>query len=347
MGELCGGEGREIGGVGGKGFSLWERLMRLLANGILLQAIGVPARHLLAAMGLVMCFTRGVGWRTYLFAFVLWPLSGLGVTAGAHRLWTHQSYKPKRAMEVLLLVMYSIADQGPIGGWALTHALHHRASDTVHDPHNRNAGFWHAHFGWLFSSQSFTVKPEDYTRIVGSFSNLVKMHDRCCMWWDPLWSLGMPALVASGWGEPKAGLMVAGALRWLLVQHVTFFVNSVAHGERDNECRHAFNSAARGIGPRVSLLVTLLALGEGWHDYHHHFPWDYAAAELDAWDQWNPTKVFIDICHFLGICEGRRRCSVDLQLAKRSKLLGEGAPTAYEVTGVPFLRYRVAAAAAT
>ena len=38
------------------------------------------------------------------------------------------------------MVMFSIADQGPIEGWALTHAMHHVASDTYWDPHNRSLG---------------------------------------------------------------------------------------------------------------------------------------------------------------------------------------------------------------
>merc|ERR1711974_543670 len=117
---------------------------------------------------------------------------------------------------------------------------------------------------------------------------------------DPVWSLFMPTLVAYFWGETLNGFLVAGALRWMYVQHVTFFVNSVAHGERNpggaGEDKFLFDGTASDIGPRVSLLTTVCALGEGWHDYHHLFPWDYAAAELGSWDQWNPTKMFIDLC---------------------------------------------------
>lgn len=159
------------------------------------------------------------------------------------------------------MLMYSVADQGPICGWALTHALHHRASDTDNDPHNRSAGFWHAHFGWLFSSRTFQVCSEDYHRIVQSHSKFVKFHDACCIWWGPLWSLAMPTLVAGLWGQAKAGFFVAGALRWACVQHITFFVNSVAHGEREGDSDYAFARGATGIGPRVSLLVSILALG--------------------------------------------------------------------------------------
>jgi len=333
------------------------RIRRLKFNGVLIQAVGIPLRHVLGLYGLRLILGGFVGWRTGLLAFIMWPISGLGVTAGAHRLWTHQSYKTTRLMETLLMLMFSTADQGPIEGWALTHAMHHSASDTRWDPHNRTVGFWHAHFGWLFSGMKFRLSPSEYHRVTRGLGPPVHFHDRHYLWWDPLWSLFVPACVASLWGEAWTGLFVAGALRWMCVQHITFFVNSVAHGEHDDGDAYAFDGGATGIGPRVSWIVTLLALGEGWHDYHHLFPWDYAASELNAWDQWNPTKVFIDACHFAGLCSDRRRCSTRLQDLRRSQFLDKASPGSedqfdgsgndgglkvrrFEVVGPPLLRYK-------
>jgi len=320
---------------------VFEYVLRLKRNGILIQAVGVPARHLLALYGLWICLRGWVGYRTMLLAVSLWIVSGLGVTAGAHRLWAHHSYTATQAMEALLMVMFSIADQGSITGWALTHAMHHSASDTKWDPHNRQAGFWHAHFGWLYSIKRFHLSTAEYRRVMDNLGPAVLFHDRHCVAWDPAWSLLLPTAIAYFWGEALNGFFVAGALRWAFVQHVTFFVNSVAHGERDEGDTHAFDATATGIGPRVSLLTTVLALGEGWHDYHHLFPWDYAAAELGAWDQWNPTKVFIDVCDALGLVSGRRRCSSRLQEARRAQMAKLAGPQAYGVVGPPFLRRRV------
>ncbi|CAE7161387.1 D11DS [Symbiodinium pilosum] len=252
---------------------------QMWSNGILLQALGLPLRHLLAIYGLRLCCTGQVPWRTGLLAVALWPFSGLGVTAGAHRLWTHHSYVASSAMEALLMVMFSMADQGPIEGWALTHAMHHAASDTRFDPHDRNAGFWYAHVGWLFSAMKFRLATREYRRVVDRLSPIVKFHDSCSIWWDPLWSHGVPAALAALWGDPRGGFFVAGALRWMIVQHITFAVNSMAHGDQEEGNAYAFDQDSSGIGPKVSLLVSLLALGEGWHDYHHIFPWDYAAAD--------------------------------------------------------------------
>lgn len=327
--------------------SLWKRswryVHRMWSNRILAQAIGIPLRHVLALYGLSLCLRGRVSSKTGLLALLLWPISGLGVTAGAHRYWTHHSYKASTILETLLMVMFSIADQGPIEGWALTHAMHHVASDTYWDPHNRSLGFWHAHIGWLFATKKFQLSSVEYRKVVRGLSPLVHFHDRNCLWWDPLWSLGLPSLLCSFWSDPWTGLFVAGALRWALVQHITFAVNSVAHGTLRHDDVYSFDPAADGVGPRVSLAVTLFSLGEGWHDYHHLFPWDYAAAELGALEQFNPTKVFIDVCYWLGLAHSRRRCSRRLQDLRRLQLLGlrEEMGFGYEVAGIVPFRYKV------
>lgn len=328
----------------GRDGSAWKRwrkyFYKMWSNRILAQAVGIPLKHALALYGLGLCFRGHVGAKTGALALFLWPVSGLGVTAGAHRYWTHQSYKASRFLETLLMLMFSIADQGPIEGWALTHAMHHVASDTYWDPHDRSKGFWHAHIGWLFAARKFQLPSVEYRKVVNALSPVVHFHDRHCVWWDTLWSLGVPTLLCSLWSDAFCGLFVAGALRWALVQHITFAVNSIAHGELRDDDVYSFDPAADGHGPCVSIAVSLLSLGEGWHDYHHLFPWDYAAAELDAWEQFNPTKVFIDFCSMIGLASHRRRCSRRLQDLRRLQLLGLSEGFAYEVVGPPLFRYK-------
>mmetsp|Transcript_32347 Transcript_32347/g.69275 ORF Transcript_32347/g.69275 Transcript_32347/m.69275 type:complete len:604 (+) Transcript_32347:204-2015(+) len=322
----------------------WDEMRK---TGVLVQAISILGRHVLAGIGLYRVCTGRVGWKTGALSIGMWVVSGTGVTAGVHRLWSHQAYHPSRAMEILVMIMFSMADQGTILGWSLTHAMHHAASDTENDPHNRSQGWWHSHFGWLFATKTFRISQYDYYRVLNGHSDVVKWHDKVFILWDPLWSLGLPALLASFWGEAVNGFFVPGALRWFCVQHITFFVNSVAHGEREpGSTEFSFDYMADGIGPKVSLLTTICALGEGWHDYHHLFPWDYAAAELGAWDQWNPTKVFLDLCYNCGLVYKRRRCTTSLQLARRKQMLEQGGAPAelvncsYRTVGLPFLRRR-------
>lgn len=55
----------------------------------------------------------------------------------------------------------------------------------------------------------------------------------------------------------------------------------------------------RTIRPTDHPLLGILTLGEGWHNYHHVFPWDYKTAELGNY-RYNMTTGFIDFFAKLG-----------------------------------------------
>ena len=73
----------------------------------------------------------------------------LGITAGAHRLWSHRSYKARLPARIIMMLANSMANQGSILHWSRCHRAHHRASDTPRDPHSSTFGFFYAHVGWL------------------------------------------------------------------------------------------------------------------------------------------------------------------------------------------------------
>lgn len=83
-----------------------------------------------------------------LLALLLGMLSSIGVTAGAHRLWSHHSYKATWQLRVILMVFQTIAVQYSLYNWARDHRLHHKYTDTDADPHNSNRGFFFSHIGW-------------------------------------------------------------------------------------------------------------------------------------------------------------------------------------------------------
>lgn len=98
---------------------------------------------------------------TFLFSvsgFILFVLAEIGVTAGAHRLWAHRTYKAKLPLEILLMVMNSIAFQNTAIHWVRDHRLHHKYSDTDADPHNATRGFFYSHVGWLLVKKHSEVK---------------------------------------------------------------------------------------------------------------------------------------------------------------------------------------------
>lgn len=58
------------------------------------------------------------------------------------------------------------------------------------------------------------------------------------------------------------------------------------------------------INPAENPLVAMVAVGEGFHNYHHTFPYDYSTAEL----KWflNTTTMFIDFFAFIGLAYDRK-----------------------------------------
>jgi len=216
--------------------------------------------HLAAMLGLVSCFT-GAMRQTMLFAFILWPISGLGITAGVHRLWAHRSYKAGLPLRVFLMLANSIANQGSIWHWSRDHRVHHKHSETDADPHNATRGFFYAHVGWLLEKKHPDViaagKQLDFSDLLGD--PVVMFQKR----WDPWFALFMcfflPGMVCTLWGEEFwTGVWVAGALRYVAVLHFTWLVNSAAHIYGD----HPYDPTS---WPAENPFVSLVAIGEGWH----------------------------------------------------------------------------------
>src|SRR5262249_49911034 len=96
--------------------------------------------------------------------------------------------------------------------------------------------------------------------------------------------VGIPMAVATLWGDPWGGLLVAGFLRAALMLQATFSVNSLAHlvGRRRYD---------PGATARDSFLTALVTFGEGYHSFHHRFPFDYRNGI--RWWQYDPSKWLI------------------------------------------------------
>lgn len=68
--------------------------------------------------------------------------------------------------------------------------------------------------------------------------------------------------------------------------------------------------------------VSIAALGEGWHNYHHVFPWDYKAAELGNY-KLNVTTLFLDFFSKIGLVYDMKTASPEL-VDKISEKYGDG-----------------------
>nr|XP_003703934.2 PREDICTED: acyl-CoA Delta(11) desaturase isoform X1 [Megachile rotundata] len=233
---------------------------------------------------------------TTVWAFVIVYTSGFGVTAGAHRLWSHRAYKAKWPLRLLLVFLFTITGQRHVYAWALDHRVHHKYSETDADPHNVKRGFLFAHVGWLF----ITPHPDVITkRKAVDMSDLEA--DPIVMWQKRLYiplfvllTIVFPVAVPCYfWSESLwISFWVNFNFRFCVTLNIAFFVNSVAHmwGQRPYD---------KYISPVENVAVSIAALGEGWHNFHHVFPWDYKTGELGNYSL-NITTAFIDFFAWIG-----------------------------------------------
>ncbi|MHC4977221.1 MAG: acyl-CoA desaturase [Planctomycetota bacterium] len=205
----------------------------------------------------------------------MYLVTGLGITIGYHRLFTHKSFKTPRPVAAMLAIMGSMAVEGPVLQWVAVHRCHHQHSDKEDDPHSPHThgnsiwgivyGMWHAHMGWLFRKHPTGMAR--YTRDLRKDRLIVVMSRLFPVW--VLAGLLIPAvlggLLTLSWTGVLLGFLWGGLVRILFVHHVTWSVNSVCHiwGSRPYQCHdESRNNPVFGV----------LALGEGWHNNHHAFP---------------------------------------------------------------------------
>jgi stearoyl-CoA desaturase (delta-9 desaturase) len=217
----------------------------------------------------------GLTWTDVAIALVFYVVSGLGITVGYHRYFTHGSFKAKRPLRVALALAGSLAMQGPVITWVADHRRHHAFSDKEGDPHSPwlfgtgpaalAKGFWHAHTGWLFDRDQ--TNRERFTPDLLADADIRRV-DRFFVLWSVL-TLLVPAalgglLTLSWWGALTA-FFWAGLVRVGLLHHVTWSINSICHmiGEQPFAAR----DHSRNVWP-----LAVLSFGESWHNLHHADP---------------------------------------------------------------------------
>lgn len=254
--------------------------------------IGLTVLHL-GAVAALFYFS----WSALIVAlFLYWVTGGLGITLGFHRLLTHRSFKTPKWFEYLLTCCGCLAWQGGPVQWVGTHRLHHKHSDTDHDPHTPRHGFNWAHVFWCMFKQPegepAANAAKDLLRDPGHrFLNK-------CFWLPPI-VLGV-VLYFGGWFAAYMGLNTSG-LSWVLwglcmrtvaVYHATWFVNSATHtwGYRSNDT----NDDSTNLW-----WVALLSFGEGWHNNHH--AQQRSAAHGWKWYEIDLTYMTIKVLSWVGL----------------------------------------------
>ena len=294
-----------------------DRIVRTLVFALPPAALGV---------GGWLSWGGSLHWRDLLVLAITYMLTGLGITVGYHRLFTHRSFKTTRSVRALLAVLGSMAVEGPVLEWVATHRKHHRFSDHSGDPHSPHVdhapgwrgslhGLWHAHVGWMLRGEDLP-NPARYAKDLLADRDLRFISRTFPVW--VLVGLAVPfglgvALTGSVVGG-LTGLLWGGAVRIFLLHHATFSINSLCHsfGRRPFTTRDQSRNLA-WLAP--------LAFGEAWHNNHHAFPTS-ARHGLARW-QVDPGAWLIAALERTHLAWDVIRISPDRQQAKRGSAVAD------------------------
>lgn len=262
-----------------------------------------------------------LGWSDLIVFAIMYLITGLGVTVGFHRLFTHRSFKAKPAVRAFYAIAGCMAVEGPIISWVADHRKHHVFSDRPGDPHSPHVdhghglrgalkGLLHAHVGWIFLHTQRGLKTR-YAPDLLKDPVIKRINDLFVAWV----ALGLVLPFLLGWAiggslhTALTGLLWGGAVRLLVLHHATFSINSLCHffGRQDfatpDESRNLF-----WLAP--------ITLGEAWHNNHHAFPTS-AEHGLRRWE-FDPSALVIRGMEKLGLVTDVVRISEDKQAAKRA-----------------------------
>jgi stearoyl-CoA desaturase (delta-9 desaturase) len=271
----------------------------------------VVAAHVLALGGAMLLMTTRAPWQSYALGLVWFGCCGLSITSGYHRLFAHRAYCTIWPVRLFYILFGAASMQNNVISWCADHRRHHLSTDHDNDPYNIGRGFWWAHIGWVM----FDAPGDRSFKLVADLETdpLLRFQLRHYPLLAFLVGLALPTGLGAFWGDPVGSLIIAGILRVVIQWHATFSVNSLAHflGKQPYTTR---------VSARDSWFVSLVTLGEGYHNFHHCFPSDYRNGV--RWYQFDPTKWLIWTLCRLQLAWGLRRVPQPLIERVRTRTAG-------------------------
>jgi stearoyl-CoA desaturase (delta-9 desaturase) len=272
-------------------------------------------------LGLVgwQLWQRLLGWSDLAVFGIMYAVTGLGVTVGFHRLFTHRAFKTTRTVRAILAVLGSAAIEGPVISWVADHRKHHAFSDRPGDPHSPHVdhgvgwrgalkGLVHAHIGWLFLHTHRGRRTRYAPDLLAD--PIVAAIDRTFVVWAIGGlgaAFGLGVAIGGTVGEGLTALLWGGGVRMLVVHHVTYSINSLCH----------FFGRQRFRTPDESRNLAWLApftFGEAWHNNHHAFPTSFRHG-MRRWEL-DPSAGVIWLLEKCGLAWDVVRVSPERQASK-------------------------------
>ena len=283
---------------------------------------------LVAAVGTPLYIWRyGLGWPETLTFLSLWLAVGLSISAGYHRLFAHKTYQASRPVRLLFLIFGAAALENTVLKWAADHRVHHSHVDSERDPYNATRGFFWSHIGWIF----FESTPPSQTVVRDLAEDpLIRWQDRYYVTIGLTVALGIPLIVGLLSHRLLGCLLIGGVLRIVVSHHATFFINSLCHivGRQPYSREHS---------ARDSSVMAYLAFGEGYHNYHHSFPFDYRNG-IRSW-HFDPAKWMIWGLARVGLARDLRRASDVAILKAKVRIQYDKAKERVERAGEGFVEH--------
>ncbi len=229
---------------------------------------------------------------------ILSGLNGMSITVGYHRLWAHRSYQAHPVVRFILLAFGTMAVQNSVFAWASGHRRHHRHVDDVeHDPYSAKRGFWFSHMGWMVRDHN--ASREDFSNIPDLLRDpLLQFQHKHYAALALGINFGLPFVLGYLTGDVWGVVLLGGLARLVWSHHTTFFINSLAHiwGRRP----YTDENTARDND-----ILALFTYGEGYHNYHHLFQFDYRNGI--RWYQFDPSKWLISSLSLVGLTSELKR----------------------------------------
>ena len=271
---------------------IWTNVL-IFSLTFLIAAIAVP----------YYAITVGFSWVEIVATILCLGYCGMSITAGYHRLWAHKTYEAHPILQWFFAIGGAFALQNSALHWSSDHRVHHKFVDqNDKDPYSAKRGFWFSHIGWMlreYQSQRYS-----------DYSNVRDLQNNPIVMWQHKHYLALT--IATNFGIPLflgfltdnyiGMLLSVGVLRLVLSHHFTFFINSLAHiwGSQP----YTDQNSARDNG-----ILAFLTYGEGYHNFHHIFEYDYRNGI--RWWQFDPTKWLIKSCSWLGLTRNLKICPED------------------------------------
>lgn len=271
---------------------IWTNVL-LFSITFLIAAIAVPAYAVLV----------GFSWFEIIATVLCLGYCGMSITAGYHRLWAHKTYDAHPLLQWIFAIGGAFALQNSALHWSSDHRVHHKFVDhNDKDPYSAKRGFWYSHIGWMLREYQ-QEQYHDYSNVRDLQNNRIVMwQHRNYLWLTIATNIGIPLVLGLLTDSVLGCLLSIGVLRLVLSHHFTFFINSLAHIWGNQP--YTDGNTARDNG-----ILAFLTYGEGYHNFHHIFEFDYRNGI--RWWQFDPTKWLIKGCSFVGLTRNLKVCPED------------------------------------